>query len=295
MKMIGNLETAIYIDYDNLYRSMNESYSTFTGPETVKEIVKYMVEKENCNIKLVKAFCDFKNSYQEIDELQQNLVELRHINSVGNGKSNASDIGLAIDVVKSLFNSKKFDTYVIVSSDSDMLPLILELSYQGKEVILVYLESKISDKYTEVLIQKPNIKTVKIEDVLGIPVHSPISKERLEADSALVSRYVNSTNDIMNDLFGRYGEATTVSQNAIKGGLKEKNTDVEDLDATVILDFMKGKEYVRQIEKEVVIKGKAEKQKRNSCVLDIEKLNADGISLSNEAKLVYLDPLVSVK
>jgi len=154
------VQTAVYIDYDNLYRSMNESYSAYSGAETVKSIVKYLRTELNCDVKLVKAFCDFKNSSNEIDDLQQNLVELRHINSVGNGKGNASDIGLAIDVIKSLYNSKEFGKYVIISSDSDMLPLILELCYQGKKVDLIYLKSKINDRYSNIVFCNKKVQRI---------------------------------------------------------------------------------------------------------------------------------------
>ena len=283
---VNTLETAIYIDYDNLYRSINESYSSFTGPEVIQKIVESLVEKEGCNVKLVKAFCDFKNSYKEIDELQHNLVELRHINSVGNGKSNASDIGLAIDVMKSLFNSKKFDTYVIVSSDSDMLPLILELIYQGKEVILVYLESKISDKYTEILVQKQSLKTLKIEDILDIQVHRSITSEQLEGNTELLSLFINTINSTMNGLYDKFNEKTTVSQKVVKDGLKaQAEIPLEDLDTTIILDFLKSKEYVRIVEKNVEVNGQP--TKRNSCVLDIQKIQAAGITLNDESKITY--------
>lgn len=283
--MTRNLETAIYIDYDNLYRSINESYSAFTGSETVRKIINHFDEKSEYNVKLVKAFCDFKNSYQEIEDLQNNLVELRHINSVGNGKSNASDIGLAIDVVKSLFNNKKFDNYVIVSSDSDMLPLILELNYQGKEVTLVYLESKTSDKYTGMLVQRPDIKTLKIEEILGIKVHEPIREANLESDLILVTKYLNFINEITNDLFDKFSDGTTVSQNIIKEGLKSKDDSLEDLDVTIILDFMKNKGYINRFIKDVNIKGK--KEQRNSYLLDIEKIKGENITLDTESKIIY--------
>lgn len=280
--MREKLETAIYIDYDNLYRSIDESYSQFTGSEVVRKIISYFDNSDNCDykIKLIKAFCDFKNSSQEIEDLQNNLVELRHINSAGNGKSNASDIGLAIDVIKSFFNTKKFENYVIVSSDSDMLPLILELNYQGKEVNLVYLKSKISDKYINMLNQRANIKTVEIEEILGVEVYKPIEKTTLHNDLELVSKYLNLINEIINDIYAKYKEETTIAQRVVLRKLLQKDSSLQKADAIIILDFMKENNYLRQTIKEVDIKGK--KEKRDSFLLSKQDIQNANITLKDE-------------
>lgn len=283
--MREKLETAIYIDYDNLYRSIDESYSQFTGSEVVRKIISYFDNSdnfENCDykIKLIKAFCDFKNSSQEIEDLQNNLVELRHINSAGNGKSNASDIGLAIDVIKSFFNTKKFENYVIVSSDSDMLPLILELNYQGKEVNLVYLKSKISDKYINMLNQRANIKTIEIENILGVEVYKPIEKSTLYNDLGLVSKYLNLINEIINDIYAKYKENTTIAQKVVSNELSQKGHSLQKADAVTILDFMKENNYLRKTIKEVDINGK--KEKRDSFLLSKQDIQNANITLKDE-------------
>lgn len=277
--MREKLETAIYIDYDNLYRSIDESYSKFTGSEVVRKIISYF-DNSDYKIKLIKAFCDFKNSSQEIEDLQNNLVELRHINSAGNGKSNASDIGLAIDVIKSFFNTKKFENYVIVSSDSDMLPLILELNYQGKEVNLVYLKSKISDKYINMLNQRANIKTVEIEDILDVEIYEPIKKSTLHNDLELVSKYLNLINEIINDTYAKYKENTTIAQKVISNELFDKSDSLEKADAITILDFMKENNYLRKTIKEVDIKGK--KEERDSFLLSKQDIQNANITLEDE-------------
>lgn len=277
--MREKLETAIYIDYDNLYRSIDESYSKFTGSEVVRKIISYF-DNSDYKIKLIKAFCDFKNSSQEIEDLQNNLVELRHINSAGNGKSNASDIGLAIDVIKSFFNTKKFENYVIVSSDSDMLPLILELNYQGKEVNLVYLKSKISDKYINMLNQRANIKTVEIEDILDVEIYEPIKKSTLHNDLELVSKYLNLINEIINDTYAKYKENTTIAQRVILNELFDKSDSLEKADVITILDFMKENNYLRKTIKEVDIKGK--KEERDSFLLSEQDIQNANITLEDE-------------
>lgn len=98
------------------------------------DIVKRIKEKYSQDrILTFKAFCDFEKSGRQLSELQKNLVELCHVYSSGEGEArkNASDIALAIDVVKNLFNKPDCEKYVLVSSDSDMLPLINEITYSA--------------------------------------------------------------------------------------------------------------------------------------------------------------------
>lgn len=198
------VSTAVYMDYDNLFRSINESYSQFQTYVVVNKILDSINGSNSNKIQLVKAFCDFNSASHEISDLQKSLVELRHINSIGDGKSNASDIALAIDVIKSLFNTRTFEHYVIVSSDSDMLPLLLELSYQGKKITLCYLESKIKQTYLESLANKVDL--LKIEDLLGIETYKPFDIEELKASGIKkFTKYLNAINDLMNDLYVEYG------------------------------------------------------------------------------------------
>lgn len=254
--------TAIYMDYDNLFRSINESYSQFQTYEVVKRIIEKM-EQLNNKVHLVKAFCDFETASNEIHELQQSLVELRHVNSIGEGKSNASDIALAIDVVKSLYNTREFDHYVIVSSDSDMLPLVLELSYHGKKVTLVYLESKIKIPYTESL--KNRISLLKIEDLLQVETYQSLTLQQLnEQKEQAAQKYLNVINQEMNMLFVKYHSqpATVIYQKNILEALKsDKASNLQPSDAMVVFEFLKSEKLIVALDVQVVMHGVTEVRK----------------------------------
>ena len=80
-------------------------------------------------------------------ELQEQRVQIRNV--YGNGKEekyrkNASDIELSIDVLESYYRDKDIDTYVIVTADSDMIPIMSRMMYKGKDVHLFYTKENVS-------------------------------------------------------------------------------------------------------------------------------------------------------
>ncbi|MBQ0140890.1 MAG: NYN domain-containing protein [Kurthia sp.] len=276
-----NVSTAIYIDYDNLFRSINESYSQFQTYEVVNNIIGKMEQLKN-KVHLVKAFCDFETASNEIHELQQSLVELRHVNSIGEGKSNASDIALAIDVVKSLYSNREFEHYVIVSSDSDMLPLVLELSYQGKKVTLVYLESKIKIPYTESL--KNRISLLKIEDLLQVDTYQSLTLQQLnEQKEEVAKKYLNVINHEMNMLFVKYHSqpATVIYQKNILEALKNEETlKLQPSDATIVFEFLKNEKLLVALDVQVMMHGINEIRK--AFFINENRLKELSIVLSEE-------------
>lgn len=276
-----NVSTAIYIDYDNLFRSINESYAQFQTYQVVNHIIG-KIEQKNNDVHLVKAFCDFQTATNEIHELQQSLVELRHINSIGEGKSNASDIALAIDVMKSLYNPRIFDHYVIVSSDSDMLPLVLELSYQGKKVTIVYLESKMKMPYTKSL--ENRVDLMKIEDILQVETYKTLDVYQLkENNGKLIESYLNVINKEMNLLFVKYHSqpATVIYQKNILEALK--NTTVLALqpsDAMIVFEFLKSEKLIVSRDVHVIMHGMNEVRK--AFFIDEKRVAEVGLTLSEE-------------
>lgn len=276
-----NVSTAIYIDYDNLFRSINESYAQFQTYQVVNHIIG-KIEQKNNDVHLVKAFCDFQTATNEIHELQQSLVELRHINSIGEGKSNASDIALAIDVMKSLYNPRIFDHYVIVSSDSDMLPLVLELSYQGKKVTIVYLESKMKMPYTKSL--ENRVDLMKIEDILQVETYKTLDVYQLkENNGQLIESYLNVINKEMNLLFVKYHSqpATVIYQKNILEALK--NTTVLALqpsDAMIVFEFLKSEKLIVSRDVHVIMHGMNEVRK--AFFIDEKRVAEVGLTLSEE-------------
>lgn len=281
------VSTAIFMDYDNLYRSINESYSQFETSEVVKKIIHKMEELGSNSVQLVKAFCDFHTATDEINELQNNLVELKHVNSVGEGKSNASDIALAIDVTKSLYENPKFEHYVIVSSDSDMLPIIMELVLQGKKTTLFYLESKIKTPYLNTVRNKIDI--VKIEDVLEVETYTVFDIERLkEKGNRTFQVYLDCINHTMNELFVKYHEqpATVIYQKNIIEALKNNvQLEIQPSDAMILFDYLKEEKLIFSADVHVMMHGVDEIRK--AFFINEKRVKEFGLTLSEEVLVKY--------
>lgn len=275
------------MDYDNLYRSINESYSQFETYEVVKKIIRKLEGQDSNKVQLVKAFCDFHTAADEINELQNNLVELRHVNSIGEGKSNASDIALAIDVTKSLYENPNFEHYVIVSSDSDMLPIIMELVLKGKKTTLFYLESKIKTPYLDNVLNK--IEVVKIEDILEVETYKSFDIEYLKArgNSAFLL-YLECINQTMNELFVKYHEqpATVIYQKNIIEALKNsEQLAIQPSDAMIVFDYLKSEKLIFSADVHVMMHGVDEIRK--AFFINEKRVKELGLTLSEEVLVKY--------
>ena len=81
-----------------------------------------------------RAYADWSRAGASGDRMLELGIEARHyFRASGSGK-NASDISLAIDAIELLY-STPVDTFVIVSSDTDFLPLVSKLRAAGKQVV----------------------------------------------------------------------------------------------------------------------------------------------------------------
>lgn len=142
--VMGNV--AIYIDYDNVYWTLTNSYNH--DPDNIdgnKNLFLKLWEKYGQDhIRTFRAYGDFQKLKSNLTSLQKKRVQIRHVYS--NGKSddlrkNSSDIELSIDVIESTYKDPNITCYVIVTADSDMIPILSRLMYKGKRVELYYLST----------------------------------------------------------------------------------------------------------------------------------------------------------
>lgn len=81
-----------------------------------------------------RAYADWSKQPRKGEQMLELGIEAKHyFRSTGSGK-NASDICLAIDAID-LLHRTPLDTFVIVSSDTDFVPLVSTLRAAGKTVI----------------------------------------------------------------------------------------------------------------------------------------------------------------
>lgn len=140
---------AIFVDYDNVYWTLMNNYQhnpDHDNPEKnlfEKLWLKYGVD----NVRTFKAYADFDRIDTELTSLQKKRVQIRHVYSKGKddkSKKNSSDIELCIDAIESTYKDEKISCYVIVTADSDMIPLLSRLMYKGKRVELYYVPDGVS-------------------------------------------------------------------------------------------------------------------------------------------------------
>lgn len=113
-------QIAVLIDFENV--GLNTIQGLFDGLSDIGRII------------IKRAYADWstlKNPRQQLIELG---IEPILIYRSTKGGKNSSDIRLAIDATELLFQST-VDTFVIVSSDTDFIPLINKLRSAGKVVI----------------------------------------------------------------------------------------------------------------------------------------------------------------
>lgn len=117
----GEANVAILIDYENV------------GLDTLATLFDQVSDVGRVIVK--RAYGDWsqagKNAQEQLLEL--GIEAIQNFHAAGSAK-NSSDIRLAIDAVDLLYNSP-VQVFVIVSADSDFVPLVSKLRAGGKDVI----------------------------------------------------------------------------------------------------------------------------------------------------------------
>ncbi|AKA71946.1 NYN domain-containing protein [Clostridium scatologenes] len=133
----------IFIDYDNVYDIIDKKYNKNESIEIHIKFFENLWEKfKEYDIVKFIAFIDFTkiNKNNLITELQKRSVKLEHCYSNGakeEYRKNASDLALCISVIKSIYELD-IDTYVLISSDCDMIPILNELKFRSKKTIHIF-------------------------------------------------------------------------------------------------------------------------------------------------------------
>lgn len=122
---------AVFIDVDNI-RSSVESYL-----DTQLDFDAIMAKINSLGrVFLKRAYADWSLSENRVLRrvLQENGVEPVQVFTT-HGMKNSADINLSIDCMELLFNRDIINTIVLVSGDSDFVPLVQRLRAYGKQVI----------------------------------------------------------------------------------------------------------------------------------------------------------------
>ena len=200
--------TAIFVDYDNVFISLNQYYRDFTKPMLPYTIIEKLHQLyAGDNLVLFNLYADLQNikvSYSGFNILNACNVSLQH---VAQGK-NSSDMVLIIEALKSLQQYNFINKLVIVSSDSDMRPLLKEARLANVDIEIIYMEVNTATEYIDIL-RSNNITVHSIEKLLSLPaVDKNIGYKELfglmTSNKDYLRMLMIQLNDIIKDLYEKY-------------------------------------------------------------------------------------------
>ena len=181
-KVRGNLtepNVAILIDYENV------------GLDSIQYLLDQISDVGRITIK--RAYADWSTQRNRRDQLLELGIEaIHHFRSTKSGK-NSSDIRLDIDAID-LRHTSDVDTFVIASSDSDFVPLVMYLRAAGKSVMAAgrrEITSETLVKSCDRYIFLSDAKTPPPDQNQPDQNHQPVVSSR----RSLVARAVESSAD----------------------------------------------------------------------------------------------------
>jgi hypothetical protein len=155
---------AVYLDFENLVISAEETYPSREKPLNVGPMVDYANSKGNIIMK--KAYADW--SMREFSAYQGTLIkngfDLVHLPATSAQGKNGSDVKLAIDVMEHLELLNYISTIIIGSGDTDFVPLIQFVKSRGKRVIVMGFDHSVGD-----LVKRNSTEYKSLIELYGLP------------------------------------------------------------------------------------------------------------------------------
>lgn len=134
---------AIYLDFENLAISADQTYPSKEKPLTLSPIVDFAANNRNICIK--KAYSDWSkpllSRYQ--NELNEHGFEMIHLPGTSMQGKNGADLRMTIDILEDLQSFPIINTVVIGSGDTDFIPLVRRILARGKKVIIVGFDNSV--------------------------------------------------------------------------------------------------------------------------------------------------------
>ncbi|ATP42146.1 NYN domain-containing protein [Solibacillus sp. R5-41] len=241
----------IFIDYDNVYWTlMNNHKHNPNSNESEKNIFEKLWNTYGReNVRTFKAYADFDKVDTNLTSLQKKRVQIRHVYSNGKDedkRKNSSDIELSIDVIESTYRELNINRYVIVTADSDMIPLVSRLMYKGKIVDLYYLEDAVSDGKNNITTYANNF--YNLYDFLGLSIIEYKAEEYVDAAIGIIYNWSLETRNqdfalgykiLINTLEKNLNVPTNTTKEIIS--ILEKNNHILDEDKKTSKGTYKGK------------------------------------------------------
>ncbi len=136
---------ALYWDFENLHASLAEARQE--GAYS-KQDNRFKVQEPLIDIQAVvglaasfgpiainRAYCNWQYFSRYRDALLQNAVELIQLFPPGGSAKNGADIRLCLDVMEDMGRQRHIGTFIIVSGDSDFMPMAQKVKAAGRVLV----------------------------------------------------------------------------------------------------------------------------------------------------------------
>lgn len=184
----------IFIDYDNIYHGLRD-FGLDIQDDNYNIVLTLWNFYHRDLVRIIRAYADFDQVKVKMRELQKNRVHIKQVYGNGQGekyRKNASDIELSIEALECFYTNPDIDTYVFVTADSDMIPIMSRMMFKGKKVHLFFIGANTSQyqditKYANVSVDL--VKLYKIDISLNKP-----ESWKFKAIEVIENWYNNSKN-----------------------------------------------------------------------------------------------------
>lgn len=169
---------AIYIDYENVYKTLLYQYKNLLRLGFFEKINKWC---KNRNLRIVKiiAYCNFDNRDLMESRHQTKLQEygVSTIHTSNRGK-NYADLQITIDALNDMYMNDNIDEFIIMSNDKDMSPLLNTIKLNKRKVTLL----TVGDNFDFALCNVPD-EHITLNDILSIEMdESDLYIKRVEEE-----------------------------------------------------------------------------------------------------------------
>lgn len=215
--------TLILVDYDNVYVTLKNNYRDFRRPNIMYDVITEIRKHYSAdNVISCRLFADFQKveiSNEGYEILKQNHVEIEH---VFNGK-NASDVILMINCMKYMMQYPHINKIVLISSDSDIVPIFHEIQLLNKKLEVLYFDINTGCEHKN-HIKEIGIPSMTLESLLGLDVYPEIATlddlyVYKTKDKNYFEQLLQNINDIIVNLSSVYNKKDALGNVVCAGGV----------------------------------------------------------------------------
>jgi uncharacterized protein (TIGR00288 family) len=148
---------AVFVDFDNIEIGVK---STLQREFSVAVVLDALKERGHIVAKF--AYANWGRQEAATRQMAENAVQMVQRIPSPRGDKNGGDINLALDALEMAFTHSHVNAFVIVSGDSDFIPLVNKLKEYGKTVFIVGGKA-----FTSTILQQNCHEFISYESIMG--------------------------------------------------------------------------------------------------------------------------------